>query len=125
MFLPGVIGTCTCGISTPRMLVLRSSMPDALVLLVRDHSTSLTSTSTASAADRADAEHRLHVDDAEAADLHVMPQELVAGADQHVAVAARDRDHVVRHQPVAALDQVERGLGLADRAAPVNSRPTP
>jgi hypothetical protein len=46
----------------------------------------------------------------------VVAQELIAAADQHVAVAPRDRHHVVGDQPVAALHQVERGLGLADRA---------
>ena len=63
-------------------------------------------------ADGPDPEHRLHVDDAEPSDLHVMPEQLVPGADQHVAVAARDRDHVVRHQPVAAFDQVERKIAI-------------
>jgi hypothetical protein len=46
----------------------------------------------------------------------VVAQELVAGADQDVAVAPRDGDHVVGHQPVAALHEIERRLALADGA---------
>jgi hypothetical protein len=55
----------------------------------------------------------------------VVPQQLVPGADQHVAVAARDRDHVVGHEPVAALHQVQRGLDLPIALLPVNSSPQP
>ena len=52
-----------------------------------------------------------------------LAEQLIAGADQHVAVALRDRHHVVGHQPVTALDQIEGGFRLADRAAAVKRSP--
>jgi hypothetical protein len=55
----------------------------------------------------------------------VVPQERVPGADQHVAVAPRDRDRVVGDEAVAALDQVEGALALADAALPGQGSPTP
>ena len=66
---------------------------------------------------RADAEQRGNVDEPDAADLHVVRRQLVPPADQHVVAAAGDLDHVVGHQAVAALDQVEHALALADARA--------
>src|SRR5678810_1183352 len=54
----------------------------------------------------ADAEEVLHVDDADATDLHEMPQVLVAAADQHVLGDARHVHGIVGDQAMAALDQV-------------------
>ena len=65
---------------------------------------------------RRDAEQVLDVDDAEPAQLHVVPRQLRAGADQDRLGAAPDFDRVVGDQPVAADDQVERALALADAA---------
>ena len=48
--------------------------------------------------------------------VHRMPGELGAGADQDRFGAAPDFDRVVGDQPVAADDQVERALALADAA---------
>ena len=65
---------------------------------------------------RRDAEQILHVDDAEAAQLHVMAGQLGTGADQDRLRAAPDLDGVVGDQTMAADDQVERALALADAA---------
>src|SRR5690606_17508528 len=67
--------------------------------------------------DRADAEQGRDVDDADPADLHVMALELVAAPDEDVVAAPRDVDDVVRDEAVAALDQVQHALALADAAA--------
>ena len=65
---------------------------------------------------RRDAEKVLDVDDADAAQLHVMPEEVVRVAQQHVVRMAFDDDHVVGNQSVAAIDQVERAFTLSDTA---------
>ena len=56
------------------------------------------------------------VDDADAAHLHVIADHLRRGAHQGVAVDAPDLHGVVGDQPVAALDELQRGLALADAA---------
>ena len=65
----------------------------------------------------ANAEQRVDVDQADAADFHVMPGNLMPAANQHVVAAARDVDHVVRHQAMPALDQVEHTFALPDPGA--------
>src|SRR5438552_2826014 len=68
-------------------------------------------------AHRADSEQRADVDQPHAADLHVVPCQLVTPADQHVVPMPRDVDDVVRHQAVTALHQIEHALALADPRA--------
>src|SRR5690348_1574036 len=58
----------------------------------------------------ADAEHRRHIHQANTADLHVMSLELVAAPNQDFAAAPADDDHVVRHEAVATLHEVEHAL---------------
>ena len=65
---------------------------------------------------RGDAEQILDVDHAEPAQLHVMPRELRAGADQDRFGAPPDVDRVVGDQSMAADDQVEGTFALADAA---------
>ena len=52
----------------------------------------------------------------EPAQLHVMARQLGAGADENRLGAPAYLDRVVGDQPVAADDQVERALALADAA---------
>ena len=74
---------------------------------------------------RGDAEQILDVDQAEPADLHVMPGQLRAAAEHERLGAAPQLHRVVGHQAVAADDQVERALALADAALPDHSTPSP
>src|SRR5260370_33860383 len=67
---------------------------------------------------RAHAEQRVDVDQPDAADLHVVPGDLDAPADQHVVAAPGDVHHVVGDETVAALDQIEHAFALADPRAP-------
>src|SRR5438094_8038748 len=66
---------------------------------------------------RADPEQRLDVDQPHAADLHVVTRQVVPAPDQHVVAESLDVHHVVRHEPVTALHQVEHALALADPGA--------
>ena len=103
------------GISTSRTRNLRSSTPsrsystlgvpldeldDELDLLAVAH--------------RGDAEQVLDVDDAEAADLHVVLDDVAARPDDRLRGLALHVDDVVGDEPVAAHDEVERDLALAD-----------
>jgi hypothetical protein len=63
-----------------------------------------------------DAEHVLDVDDAEAAHLHVVLDQLRGPAHQHVARGAPHLHQIVGHQAVAAHDEIERRLRLPDAA---------
>ena len=67
---------------------------------------------------RRDAEQIAEVDEAEPAHFHVMPRQLRAAADDDRRRAAADLDGVVGDEPMAAHDQVERALALADAALP-------
>src|SRR5687768_9262552 len=69
-------------------------------------------------ADGADAEDRLHIDQADAANLHVVPGEIMATADENVISAPRRDDEVVGHETVSALDEIEHALRLSDAALP-------
>ncbi len=62
------------------------------------------------------AEQIRDVDQSEAADFHMVPRQLRAAADQHGLLAASHFDGVVGDQPVAAHDEIERALALADAA---------
>ena len=64
--------------------------------------------------DGRDAEEHRDVHDAEAAQLHVVPDEAGRRADEDVVREALDDDEVVRDEPVPALDEGERALALAD-----------
>ena len=64
--------------------------------------------------DRGDAEEVLDVDDAEAADLHVVLDDLAAGPEDRLRRLALHVHDVVGHQPVPAHDEVQRDLALAD-----------
>src|SRR5205823_14151017 len=68
------------------------------------------------------AEERLDVDDAEAADLHVMRQPLGGTAAEHRGRDAPHDDDVVGDEPVAVGHEVEGGLALADPALPEDER---
>ena len=65
-----------------------------------------------------DAEQILDVDDAEPAQLHVVARQLRTGADEDRFRSAPDLDGVVGDQAMAADDQIERALALADAALP-------
>ena len=67
---------------------------------------------------RRDAEQVLHVDQAEPADLHVMPRQLRAAAEHERLRPAPQLHGVVGDEPVAADDEIERALALADAALP-------
>src|SRR5690606_36832176 len=68
--------------------------------------------------DGADPEERTDVYDPDATDLHVVPLEFVAPADQHIVSATRDLHDVVRDEAVATLDEVQHTLALPDPAPP-------
>ena len=65
-------------------------------------------------AHRRDTEQVLDVDDAEAANLHVVLDDLGAAAVDHVGRPLADLDDVVGDEAMAAQHQVERRLALAD-----------
>src|SRR5688572_2688737 len=64
----------------------------------------------------ANAEDRLHVDQADAAYLHVMPSELVPAADQDVVPSSSRDDEIVGDEAVTSLDEIEHALRLANPA---------
>src|SRR5215208_7658635 len=66
------------------------------------------------AADGRDAEQLADVEDAEAANLHVLAQQIGRAAHEQAGPAAPYLDGVVGDQLVAAHDEVERALGFAD-----------
>src|ERR1041384_8189208 len=65
-------------------------------------------------ADGPDAEHAPDVDQAEAPDFHEVLHEVGPRPHQYPFALARDHDHVVCHETVAPLDQVERDLAFPD-----------
>src|SRR5581483_4270337 len=67
-------------------------------------------------ADAFDAEHGGDIDDADAADLHVVAGQLRAGADDLAAIDQGHLGDVVGHEAVAALDQGEHAFAFADAA---------
>ena len=125
MFFPGLSGTVTWGMRTPRMSTCSDVQPGPLVApLARPIPPSRTTTSMRFCCRIARiAEERRDVDDPDAPDLHVVPLELVAPRDEHVVAAACDVHHVVGHQPVTPLHQVQHALALADPAPPHEQQP--
>src|SRR5436190_303043 len=65
---------------------------------------------------RRDAEEVLDVDDADAAQLHVMAQHVVRISEQDIVGMAFDDHEIVRDQAMAAIDEIERAFALADAA---------
>src|SRR5207253_6527325 len=74
-------------------------------------------------AHRADAEQGPDIDQSHAADLHVMLGELVPAPDEHVVPTTGDVHEIVRHQAMAALDQVQHAFALADPRPPEEQEP--
>lgn len=66
--------------------------------------------------DRTHTKELCHIDDADAAQLHIVPQHLRRRADQLVRRDHLDLDRVVRDQAVTALDKLDGRLTLADAA---------
>ena len=86
MFLPGLSGTRTFGSSTSRIVVVsvveaRAIDRRVVVPLLELHD----DLDALLLAHRANAEDRRDVDQADAANFHVMPLQLVPASDQHVA----------------------------------------
>src|SRR6478609_4290115 len=71
----------------------------------------------------ADAEDRRDVDETESADLHVVPLKVVPAADEDVTSAPPNQDQVVGDDAVAALDEIEYTLRLADAALADEQQP--
>src|SRR5208283_371013 len=67
-----------------------------------------------------DAEHRGDVDDADAANFHVLARQFSASADDFAAVHQSDPCHVIGDQAVAALDERQHRLAFADAAFTAN-----
>src|SRR5207248_975502 len=65
----------------------------------------------------ANAEERVDVDQANAADLHIVPRDLVSAPDEHVVTAPGDVDDVIRDETVPPLHQIEHAFALADPGA--------
>src|SRR5260370_39441656 len=76
-------------------------------------------------AHRPDAEQRLDVDQANAADLHVVARQLMAPTDQHVIPLSGDVHYVVGDEAMATLHQVEYALALADPGAALEQQSDP
>lgn len=68
------------------------------------------------AANAFDAEHGGDVDDADAANFHVVAGEFSAGADDFAAVDESDAGDVVADEAVAAFDERENAFAFADAA---------
>ena len=117
MLRPGATGIRMSGTRSPRISKNTIVQAQALVLARRIPSFELDDELDAlRRSRRRDAEQILHVDDAEAAQLHVMPRQLRTRADQNRLRAPPHLHRVVRDQAMAADDQVERALALADAA---------
>src|SRR4029079_10700103 len=65
----------------------------------------------------ADSKNRWHIDEADSADLHVMPLQLVPPANEHVVAAPFCEHEIIGNQPVPALDEIEHALGFSDAAS--------
>src|SRR5260370_13336109 len=67
--------------------------------------------------DGANAEQRVDVDQSNAADLHIVPRDLLPAADEHIVTAPGDVHDVVGDEAVPPLHQVEHAFALADPGA--------
>src|SRR6267142_63388 len=65
-------------------------------------------------ADGTNAEQCINVDQANTADLHIVPGNLVAATDQDVVAPPGDVHDIVRDQPMPTLDEIEHAFALAD-----------
>ena len=63
-----------------------------------------------------DAEQGLHIHDADAAQLDEMLRDLRRASHQRVVADLVDLHHIVRHQTVSALNQLQSRLALSDAA---------
>ena len=112
------------GIGTSSTLVVVSSSPVRSIASALSHASSWTIDLDALLQPhRANAEDRLHVDEADAANFHVMLLQLVAAADDDVVAAARGDHEIVGDEPMPALHEIQHALGLADAALPHEEKP--
>src|SRR5439155_20198890 len=71
----------------------------------------------------ANTEDGWHVDEPDAADLHVVALELVSASEEHFRAAARDHHDVVGNEAMAALDEIEHALRLTYSTSPNEQQP--
>ncbi len=115
IFLPGEIGTLTSGILTPKMVVSFLLDPQAFVVGgLRPERQADFDFDALLQTDRPDAEQFLDIDNPDPANLHMVTEQFGTGADDDIRRRPGDLDHIVGDQPMSALDQIERDLGLAD-----------
>ncbi len=124
MFLPGLSGTTTRVTATSSMAVSacagrcdRLSLAVSHVLELHHDLDSLL------LAHRAHTEQRGDVDEADAANLHVVRGQLVTPPDEDVVAAPGHLYHVVGHEPVPPLHQVEHAFALSDSRAAHEQQP--
>ena len=116
---PGATGMQTEAIGTPRMSSKVSSRPSRSYSRRRVPAFQLDDELDALRGPRrGDPEEIAHVDQADAAQLHVVARQRRTGADDDGAAAPADVDDVVRDEAVAEADQLEGALALADAALP-------
>ena len=114
---PGATGIVTSGTAHAERSRVVGVEAEPIVLAAGSQRSSWTTSSTRFDERVAETPNRsVTLIDAEAAHLDVMPRQLGAGPDQDRLAAAPDLDGVVGDQPVAAADEVERALALADAA---------
>ncbi len=65
---------------------------------------------------RANAEDVRYIDEANAANLHVVALKLVPASDDDVVASPRRDNEIIRDESVAPFDQVENALGFTDAA---------
>ena len=116
---PGATGMRMSGTRKPEEIEVRVVDAEAIVLALRIPALELHDQLDAlRRAGRGDAEQIAEVDQAEAADFHVMARQLRTAADDDRRGAPPDLDRVVGDEPMAAHDEVERAFALADAALP-------
>ena len=124
MFFPGLSGTRTLrelDVENRRRLAVEARAVDDRVVMpfleLHDDLDALLLAHGANAEDGRD------VDEADAADLHVVALQLVAATDQDVAAAAPHDDEIVGDEAMPALDEIEHALRLADAALADEQQP--
>src|SRR5215211_7535874 len=68
--------------------------------------------------DRPDSEQRRYIDEAYATDFHVMRRKLMTPADEDIVTSSRHLHHIISHQPVPPLDQIQHTLAFPDPGPP-------
>ncbi len=118
IFRPGLMGICRYGTCTPEYFGRDILGPDPVVDLVGIPFLELhDELDLLAVPDGADAEQMRHIDDSQPPDLHVVTDDLAcSGSQEDVPAHAADLHRIVRHEPVAPLDQLEGRLALADAA---------